>query len=187
MSLRKLLILLSLLIAPLGMVRAADDIAITAALTTSTGQKTMVALNREQRLYDVVVTRAEPAIAFTVKNVSKHDVGLNNQKLPSVAVPGRLVLTASWKWGDPLPAMAPPPIDYDMPAPGNPIPEPMILKPGESKVYVVPISLRVDGLTEARMKGDVVLFWYFEAFDELTKKDVGNAGGWFDLPKANSR
>ena len=163
----------------------ADDVSITAALTTSTGQKTMVALNRDKHLYNVVVTHYEPAIAFTVKNISKHDIGLGEQRLPTFAGSGRLVLTASWKWGDPLSPMPPPPIDYNMPVPGDPPLKPTILKPGESKVYVVPLSERIDGLTEARKKGDVVVFWYFEALDTLAKKQVGDAGGWFALPKTD--
>lgn len=168
-----------------GNLARADDVSITAAITTSTGQKTMVTLNREKRLYDVVVTHGEPAIAFTVKNTSNHDVSLGEQLLPTFAGSGRLVLTAAWKWGDSLPAMAPPPIDYDRPVPGDPLPKPTILKPGESKIYVVPLSLRIDDLAEARKKGDMVVFWYFEAFDITARKRVGDSGGWFDMPKAN--
>lgn len=161
----------------------ADDVSISAELTTSNGQKTMVSLNREQHLYDVGTTHDESALAFTVKNVSNHNVALREQRLPSFPCSGRLVLTASWKWGDPLPPMAPPPLDYDMPAPGDPIRAPTILKPGDSKVYLVPLSLRIDDLPEARKKGDVVVFWYFEAFDVAAGKRVGQAGGWFDMPK----
>ena len=163
----------------------ADDVSIQAELATSTGQPTMVALNREQHLYDVTTTHGDLAIAFVIKNLSNHEIDLRDQLLPTFLGPGRFVLTAAWKWGDPLEPMAPPPIDYNMPAPGDPIPKPIVLRPSDSRRFLVPVSLRVDNVEGARKKGDVVLFWYVDVFDEKSKKLVGSAGGWFDLPKTH--
>lgn len=125
---------------------------------------------------DATTKDGKQALKFTVKNISNSTLHLNAGILPWSWPRGVNILVAAWRWGDYLPIAPPPPPFSTRSHPGF-----VDLKPGESIEGLVPLDQYVTGFDQARKKGEVVVTWWTEIWDD--KKRLGKFGGWVDYPK----
>lgn len=90
--------------------------------------------------------------------------------------PAPVVIAAAWVWGDILPHAPPPP-----PTNSKRTSAVVSIAPGETIEGSIPLSRYVEGLDEARRRGDVIIFWWYNSWG--VKQKIGTYGGWLMLPK----
>lgn len=119
-------------------------------------------------------TKAE--LNFIIKNESRLTVHLFNGGLPW-SNPDDVVIVAAWRWGDLLTVTPPPPAAHFI---GGKI---IDLRPNKVLNGTVYLDNHIEHLAEARKKGDVIVFWWYEPWDSERKAKLGQFGGWVFLPK----